>query len=229
MPKKGKFIVIDGSDGSGKTTQFKKLIGRLRSAGKKVVTVHFPQHGKPSAYFVDKYLNGGYGGLKETGAYKTSLFYALDRFDFAPQIKKWIREGKMVVADRYTSSNMGHQGAKIGNRAARINLYRWLYDLEYGVLGIPKPDITVVLDVPAAIAYSLIGNKKDPRKYIKKGKRDLHEANLAYLTHSEKAYRDIVKVFPRDFHIVHCVRRGNLLSVEEVHERIWRAVETKIK
>ncbi len=227
--EKGKFIVIEGSDGSGKTTQFKKLVARLRNANKKVVTIHFPQHGKPSAYFVDRYLNGEYGNLKETGPYTTSLFYALDRFDFAPKLRQWIKEGKIVVADRYMSSNMGHQGAKIANRKERITLYKWLYHLEYGILGIPKPDITAVLSVPAPIAFFLIGQKKDSRIYIKKGKRDLHEASLSYLRLSERAYLDMIKTFPKDFRLIECAKRGRLLSIEEIHEKVWKEVYAMVK
>src|SRR5688572_8863017 len=106
--KRGKFIVIEGTDGSGKKTQFELLVKRLKKAGHKVATFDFPQYGTPSAYFVEQYLNGHYGSIKETGPYRASLFYALDRFDAAPHIQAALAEGTMVICNRYVASNMGH-------------------------------------------------------------------------------------------------------------------------
>src|SRR3989338_7021246 len=113
MKKRGIFIALEGTDGSGKTTQFKLLVEALRSRGLKVATVDFPQYGQPSAFFVEYYLNGRYGGASKVGPYRASLFYALDRFQAAASIKKLLSQGKIVLANRFTLSNAGHQGGKI--------------------------------------------------------------------------------------------------------------------
>lgn len=221
--KKGTFIVIEGIDGSGKTEQLRRLSARLKRTGRRVSTVHFPRHGKPSAYFVDRYLNGAYGSADKVGPYRTSLFYALDRFEASEKIHAWLKRGDIVLADRYTISNMGHQGSKIPKRSERLKFFAWLHNLEYGILGIPKPDRVVVCNMPAKIAYGLIA-KKRRRGYIKNGKRDVHEADRRHLARAEHAYVEAALAFPRDFRIVKCASDGKLLSVEEIHEKVWAAV-----
>ncbi len=109
----GKFIVIEGLDGSGKSTQSKLLTQYLRKEGYKVEKIDFPQHGEKSAGLVDEYLNGKYGSSEEVGPYRASVFYACDRYDASFKIRKWLKEGKIVVSDRYVASNVGHQGGKI--------------------------------------------------------------------------------------------------------------------
>ena len=107
--EQGRFIVLEGTDGSGKTTQFKALVARLKKEGIAVKTVDFPQYGKESSYFVRQYLNGKYGGLKEVGPYRASLFYALDRFDLSSETRQALASGKIIVTDRYVDANAGHQ------------------------------------------------------------------------------------------------------------------------
>ncbi|HVS79122.1 MAG TPA: hypothetical protein VHD84_02445, partial [Candidatus Saccharimonadales bacterium] len=112
MADHGKLIVIEGSDGSGKTTQFNLLAERLKAAGYDVETFNFPRYGKDSSYFVKQYLNGKYGDADQISPYTSSLFYALDRYEAAKDIKKALKNGKLVLIDRYVGSNMAHQGAK---------------------------------------------------------------------------------------------------------------------
>ena len=224
---KGKFIVIEGTDGSGKTAQFKKLLPRLKRAGFPVATFDFPQYGKPSCYFVERYLNGEYGGWKEVGPYKASLFYAIDRFDIGRKIRAAISKGNVVISNRYVPSNMGHQGAKIADPRERKKFFKWLYDLEYRILGIPKPDLIVVLHMPARTAQKLV-DQKGSREYVKGVKRDLHEADITHLLQAERTYLEMARMFPRDFKLVECVERGRLLSILEVHEKIWRIVEKRL-
>src|SRR3989344_3728667 len=119
MPnRRGKLFVIEGTDGSGKTEQFKRLVQRLKKEGRRVATVDFPQYGKPSSYFVREYLNGKYGGWRDVGPYACSLFYALDRFDVRPIMHRTFAAGKVLVSNRYMPSSMGHQGAKKIGRAS---------------------------------------------------------------------------------------------------------------
>jgi dTMP kinase len=218
----GKFIVIEGTDGSGKTEQFNRLILRLPD-GFEFKTADFPQYDEPSSYFVREYLNGKYGALEdeESGPRRASLFYALDRFDASEKkLKKWLADGAAVIANRYVGSNMGHQGGKIGDEKKRKDFFRWLYDLEYGIFGIPKPDLNIILHMPAEIAQELV-DRKAAREYIGGRKRDLHEGNLEHLRHAEKVYLQIAELFPDDFQVIECAPDGDLLSIEEIHAKVW--------
>lgn len=223
-PYKGKFVVIEGTDGSGKTEQFKKLIEKLKFCNFKVATFDFPQYGKPCAYFVEQYLNGKYGSWEEVGPYKASMFYALDRFEASKEIKKELQTGKIVISNRYVASNMGHQGSKINSKAERIKLYKWLDEFEFEILEIPRPALNIVLHIPAEIAQKLV-DKKGQREYLKGAKRDIHEADIKHLKRAEQAYLEIVKLFPKDFCLVECVENGRLLSIEEIHEKIRQIIK----
>src|SRR5687768_17104536 len=126
MKRTGIFIVIEGTDGSGKSTQFKLLVKRLENAGYDVATFKFPQYDEPSSYFIREYLNSKYGTADEVGPYTGSLFYALDRFAAAPKIREALEAGKVVLVDRYTGSNMAHQGTKFHHAEERRGYFIWL-------------------------------------------------------------------------------------------------------
>src|SRR6266403_2732213 len=146
---RGKFIVIDGTDGSGKTTQFKLLQDTLQAEGYEVETTDFPQYGKKSAGLVEEYLNGKYGN--EVNPYASSIFYAVDRFDASKQMQEWLDQGKIILSNRYVLASAGHQGGKIEDKDERVKFFRWLNNLEYKIFGIPQPDLNIILHVPAAI------------------------------------------------------------------------------
>jgi dTMP kinase len=226
--QKGKFIVIEGTDGSGKTVQFNKLVERLKKESRNVATFDFPQYDKPSSFFIKEYLNGRYGGWKQVGPYKASVFYAIDRLDADSRIKEALRQGKIVVSNRYVASNMGHQGAKIGNKKERMKFLKWLDELEFCILGIPRPDINIVLHVPAEIAQKLV-DKKGRREYIGGIKRDIHEQDLKHLKQAEQTYLEIARAFPNDFILIECVKSGKLLSVDEIHKKIWQTIQKILK
>jgi dTMP kinase len=226
--KRGTFIVIEGTDGSGKSEQFKRLVARARRAGKKVFTFDFPQYGKPSAHFVKEYLNGKYGTWREVGPYRASVFYAVDRFDIAPTIRKALASGAVVIANRYATSNMGHQGAKLVRAGERKKLFRWLDEFEYRIMGIPRPDMVVVLHVPAATAQRLV-DRKGRREYVNGKKRDIHEADITHLERAERTYLEMVKMFPKEFRLIECVERGELLSIDAIHDRVWKIVRRSLK
>jgi dTMP kinase len=225
MSKKGIFIVLEGTDGSGKTTQFKLLVCALKRAKKPVMTIDFPQYGKPSAYFVEQYLNGKFGSASRIGPYQGSLFYALDRCEAAPRIRQWLKQGKMVVANRYTSSNAGHQGGKILNTKARQAYWKWLFDLEYKLLKIPKPNLTILLHMPAEQAQLLV-DKKTARKYVGGKKRDIHEADLGHLRAAERAYLEVAHICK--FSIVECFEQGKLLTPQQIHFKVYKIVKNLI-
>lgn len=224
---KGKFIVLEGTDGSGKTEQFNLLIKRLKKQGHLIKTVDFPQYGKPSAYFVEKYLRGQYGSWSEVGPYQASIFYALDRYEIAIKIKQWLKQGKIVLANRYVASNLGHQGVKIKSKSARKDFFKWINNLEYKILAIPKPDINLFLHMPAEIAYQLI-DKKGAREYLGSKKRDIHEQDILHLKAAEKIYSEVAELFPRYFRTIECAPGNKLLSINEIAEKIWKIIDIYI-
>ena len=219
----GLFLVIEGTDGSGKGTQFKILADRLRQEGYDVVAFDFPQYEQDSSYFVKQYLNGNYGTAEEVGPYTGSLFYALDRFQAAAAIRKALSEGKIVLANRFTGSNMAHQGTKFQNDEERRGYFIWLDNLEFLMLKIPRPHKNIVLRVPAETAQKLVDGKEE-RSYTDK-KRDIHEADLNHLQKSVQVYDDLCQLFPRDYQRIDCVRSGELMDIDTISEMLWRTVQ----
>jgi dTMP kinase len=226
-PPRGKFLVIDGTDGSGKTVQTKLLVDRLNHEGYLVKMMDFPQYGKKACGPVEEYLNGIYGSSETVGPYKASILYAVDRYDASFEIRKHLSKGIHIVSNRYVSSNMGHQAGKISDSRERKKFLRWLYQLEYHIFEIPKPDLNIILHVPAAIARKLILKKK-PREYLHGKKMDIHEKDFRHIQHAEKTYLEIASTF-RDFRLVECVEGDRLLTPEENHELIWKIVENYLK
>ncbi len=221
--KKGLFIVFDGIDGSGKTTQVKLLVGRLKKEGYGVEKLDFPQYGKKSAVLVEEYLNGEFGAAKDVGPYRASIFYACDRYAASARIKRWLRAGRIVVSDRYVTANMGHQGGKISSVRERKKFFKWLFDLEYNLFSVPKPDINVILHVDAAVAQKLVARTKK-RRYIKKGKKDIHESDLRHLRDAEKTYIEIAKIFS-GFSLIECMKNGRIMTRREISDLIWNKLK----
>lgn len=216
---RGAFIVIEGTDGSGKGTQFAKLAERLIDEGYDVATFDFPRYDEPSSYFVREYLNGNYGGANDVGPYTSSLFYALDRFQAASQIQEAIDSGKVVLCNRYTGSSMAHQGTKFPNPEQRRGYFIWLDNLEFEMLKIPRPDRSVVLRVPAETAQQLV-DQKETRSYTDK-KRDIHEADLGHLKLSVDVYDEMCQLFPKDFVRIDCTRENQLLDIDTIGDMLY--------
>jgi dTMP kinase len=219
--QKGRFIVIDGTDGSGKATQTNLLVEELKLGGYGVEMTDFPQYGTKSAGLIEEYLNGKYG---QVGPEAASIFYAIDRFDASFKIRQWLSEGKIVISNRYVTANAGHQGGKIADDIDRLKFFKWLDNLEYNIFGIPKPDLNIILHVPAAVAQKLVDFKTaEQRQYANGKKRDLHEADLKHLRNAEKVYQEIAKLFPNT-KLVECVKDGELLSPGDIHNKVWELV-----
>jgi dTMP kinase len=214
----GKFIVIDGTDGSGKTTQFNLLADKLKTEGYQVEIADFPQYNTKSAGLVEEYLSGKYGGADDVTPYQSSIFYAVDRFDASFKIREWLKAGKVVIANRYVSASLGHQGGKIENPLERKVFFNWLYELEYKIFNIPKPDLSLILHVEAEISQQLAANRH--REDWTGKTRDIHEENLNHLKKAEEIYLEIAKSFP-DFKLIKCTREGEILSREEIHQLVW--------
>lgn len=221
--KQGKFIVIDGTDGSGKATQISLLSKELELNGYKVEIADFPQYGTKSAGIIEEYLNGKYGQLNPRAA---SIFYAIDRFDASFKIRQWLNEGKVVVSNRYVTANAGHQGGKIADDFERLKFFKWLDDLEFNIFNVPKPDLTIILHVPAVVAQKLVDMKtEEQRAYAnhQNKKRDLHEADLEHLKNAEKVFLQIAKLFP-NVKLISCVQNRELLSPQLIQNKVWEFV-----
>ncbi|HTY39903.1 MAG TPA: thymidylate kinase [Candidatus Paceibacterota bacterium] len=226
MPK-GKFIVIEGTDGTGKGTQTKLLVDRLMREGYAVRMFDFPRYGNPSAALVEKYLRGEMGGLSDVPPEVASMFYAHDRRMAAPDIRRALAEGSVVISNRYVASNLGHQGSKFDDDKSRVAYFHWDYETEFGYFGIPKPDLNLILHVPPEIAQKRV-DAKVARQYIGGKKRDLHETDLGHLERSERVYLQLAKLFPGQFRVLECVVDGCELTEQEVHERVWKIVRKSL-
>ncbi|MBT3538950.1 thymidylate kinase [Candidatus Parcubacteria bacterium] len=220
---KGLFIMLEGTDGSGKSLQTDLLVEHFKKEGKDVEHISFPQYGNPSASLVEEYLNGKFGSAEEVGPYKASILYAVDRFAAAPQIKKWIEKGKIVIANRYVASNMGHQGGKIKDAEERKKYFEWNYNLEYTILDVPKPDVNIILHVTPEISQKLV-DKKEAREYLKGKKRDIHEDDLNHLADAESSYLGIAKLYP-EFKVIECVENNDILPPDTIHEKVWSQIK----
>lgn len=218
-PSKGQLIVIEGPDGSGKTEQWKLLAQRLKTEKHQVELVDFPQYSKVSAGLISNYLRGIYGKPDEVSPCAASLFYALDRYDLSFKMRQWLAEGKIILANRYVASNGGHQGGKIKDKNERREFLRWLYRTEYEILGIPKPDINVFLDLPIEVGLKLIK---------KRGlAQDGHE-NIEHLKNAHASYHAMIKEFPNEFLVINCIRGGKLRSLTDIHEEILAKIKERL-
>lgn len=224
--RNGVFIVLEGADGSGKTTQFNLLTQRLRAVGYDVAVFDFPRYEQPSSHFVRSYLNGKYGSAGEVSPYTASLFYALDRFEAAPLIRKAISAGQIVLSNRYVGSNMAHQGGKFSDPVQQRGFFLWEDSLEYQMLGIPRPDLNIFLRVPAEVSYELIKHKAK-RSYTDKT-HDEHEKDIEHLKHSVETYDTLCKLFPKDFRAIECTQRGKLLAIGAINNHIWDAIKPRL-
>ncbi len=228
-----KFIVIEGPDGSGKATQTKLLVQALKRNKIKVKKIDFPQYGKKSAGLVEEYLNGKYGKSREVGPYRASIFYACDRYDASFKMKKWLQQNYVVVSDRYISSNAAHQGSKIGNKTQRKKYFKWLYNLEYNIFEIPKPDLTIILKTSTESSYKLSCDIKSKEKrdkkmiYLGKKKRDIHEKDKKHLKDSLSVYLELSQEKPKEFAKIECIEKDRLLSPQEIHNKIKKLLKIK--
>ncbi|HNU81257.1 MAG TPA: dUTP diphosphatase [bacterium] len=214
----GKFIVIDGTDGTGKTTQLQILANRLHHEGYEVELADFPQYNTKSAGMVEEYLSGKYGEANDVNPYAASLFYSVDRFDASFKIREWLEQGKVVICNRYISASFAHQGNKIKNALERKLFYNWLSEIEYKVFNIPKPDLYLILYMEPEISQKLAHNR---RREDWKGKtKDIHEDNLQHLRQAAQTYLEIAQEMP-DFRLIRCTRKQEILKREDIHYLIW--------
>lgn len=177
----------------------------------------YPRYGENSCYFVESYLNGKYG--KNISAKLASMFYALDRFDDSYNFSQRSEEYDFIISNRYVSANMIHQTGKIVEPTERVKFLDWLYELEYEICGIPKPDKVLFLDVPPDISQKLI-EKKEQREYITDGgNKDIHEADENHLRDAYSAAQEVLHHYP-DWIRVECCENGEILPIEVITQKI---------
>ncbi len=220
---KGKLIVITGIDGSGKTVQTKLLYERLKGEGYPAVTIDFPQYGK--SFFADmitKYLNGEFGSADSVSPYLAALLYAGDRWECKEQISTWLKEGKIIVSNRYVCDNMAHQGGKIKCSSEKEKFFQWLDKLEHHVFAVPKSDINILLYVPVETAYYLV-EKKEQRAYLRGEKKDIHEEDIGHLRCAQQTFMEIAGK-NKNWITVNCTKDGVLLSEQAIADIIWNVV-----
>ena len=216
----GLFIAIEGGDGSGKGTHSELLVQFMREQGKQATKISFPRYGQDSAFYVEKYLNGAYGQADDVPADLGVLPYAIDRYAASAEIRTSLQDDTaVVVADRYMASNLAHQGTKVDDTSERTAFYERTKLTEYGVLGIPKPDKTIVLVMPTEHMQANV-DKKDARSYTEL-KRDIHEANSDHLDKAKANFEELCELYPNEFTAVKCTDdTGAMRSIDDIQDEI---------
>ena len=215
----GKLIVIEGTDGSGKSTQFQLLTQRLSREGREFRQIVFPQYSEPSSALIRMYLGGEFGSHPaDVNAYAASAFYAVDRYaSFKKVWGEYYNGGGLVISDRYTTSNAVHQASK-EPEDSRQSFLKWLYEFEYDHLGLPRPDLTLYLDVPTDFTEKLLR----AREQNTHTQADIHEQDTEYLATCRR-----MGALAADYYgwtVISCVRDGKMRSIEDIHEEIYRHV-----
>lgn len=220
---RGKIIVIEGTDGSGKTTQLEELKKFLETSGESVEVFDFPQYGKKSAIMVEEYLNGNLGSAKDVGAYRASIFYACDRYAASFDIKKAISDNKIILCNRYTTANMLHQAGKISDLKMRKKFLKWLVDLEFNIFDLPKPDHVIFLYLDSEIAIKLAAQKTARHENIIQS-NDIHEKDLNHLRESKESGLWVSKIYK--WIVIKCQdKSGEILSVKKIHKKVLKKLD----
>ena len=215
----GKLIVIEGTDGSGKSTQFRLLTERLQQEGRAFRQLEFPQYGEPSSALIKMYLGGEFGTKpSDVNAYAASAFYAVDRYASYKKVwGQWYEEGGLVLSARYTTSNAVHQASKEPEELQQAFL-GWLYEFEYDKLGLPKPDLVIYLDVPTDFTEKMMRS----REAATNTHADIHEQDLTYLATCRRTGRAAAKFY--NWTVIDCVKDDAMRSIEDIQEEIYRHV-----
>ncbi|OPY58655.1 MAG: Thymidylate kinase [Pelotomaculum sp. PtaU1.Bin035] len=218
---KGKLIVIEAGDGSGKETQAEKLYNRLKTEGCNVIKITFPNYKSESSALIKMYLDGEFGSDPDgVNPYVASTFYIVDRYaSYKKDWEKFYENGGIIIADRYTTSNMIHQAVKISDEKEKEDYINWLLDFEFKVFQLPVPDCVIFLDMPPEYSRKLISGRVN--KFGEKEK-DIHERNYDYIV---KTYNNACKIVEKnDWYKIECVTGGRLKDIDEIHEEIYKIV-----
>lgn len=224
MGQKGKLIVVEGTDGSGKSTQFKLLCQRLKTQGTYFQRLVFPQYQEPSSALIRMYLGGEFGSHpSDVNPYAASSFYAVDRY--ASWKKVWESEyqkGSLILSDRYTTSNAVHQGSKLSSEEQSV-FFDWLFDLEYNKLGLPQPDVVIYLDMPTEQSVHLLRS----REQATHTKGDIHEVDAAYLSLCRQTALQAAQHY--GWLRIPCVdEKGLVRPIQAIHQDIWDVLTKRV-
>ena len=215
----GKLIVIEGTDGSGKSTQFKLLTERVSREGYEFQRLVFPQYQEESSALIRMYLGGQFGTKpSDVNAYAASAFYAVDRYASYKKVwGQWYEKGGLVLSDRYTTSNAVHQASKEPEER-QAEFLKWLYEFEYDKLGLPAPDLVIYLDVPTDFTEKMMRS----REAATNTHADIHEQDLQYLATCRRTGKAAAAFY--NWTVINCVRDGAMRSIEDIHEEIYHHV-----
>ena len=222
----GKLFVIDGTDGSGKQTQFNKLQERLTKDNIDYKTVSFPNYDSPSSSLVKMYLSGEFGtNAQEISPYIASTFYAADRYaTFKTGYQEYYDNGGIILADRYTTANMVHQAGKIKDKKERDKFLKWLWDFEFNLYGLPIPTEVFFLNMPVEKSIELMKDREN--KFTHSEKKDIHEANKEHLIDSYNAACSVAKEY--NWYEIKCVKDDKIRTIEDIHEEIYNEIKKHI-
>ena len=222
----GKLFVIDGTDGSGKQTQFKKLQERLTKEGIDYKTVSFPNYDSPSSSLVKMYLAGEFGeNAKQVSPYIASTFYAADRYaTFKKELEEYYNNGGTILADRYTTANMIHQAGKIQDKNERKKLLDWIWDFEFNLYGLPVPSEVFLLKMPPEVSIELMKDREN--KFTHEAAKDIHERDKNHLIDAYNAACDVAKDY--GWFTIECVKDGKIRTIEDIHEEIYKEIKNKL-
>ena len=215
----GKLIVLEGTDGSGKSTQLELLAARLEREKTDFRRLRFPRYDKDSSALIRMYLGGEFGEHPaDVNPYAASTFFAVDRYaSYAQDWKDYYEKGGLLISDRYTTSNAVHQGGKLSGEAQR-EFFGWLYDMEFTKMRLPKPDLVILLDLPTELARQMLRHREADTHT----QADIHEKSAAYLAECRAAAAEAAKFY--GWSVVSCARDGQVRSVEEIHEDVYALV-----
>ena len=218
--------MLEGLDGAGKSTQITKLRDMFRDKGVESEYLHFPRFDAPVyGELIARFLRGDLGSVESVNPYLVALLYAGDRADAAATIRQWLSDGKVVIVDRYVYSNIGYQCAKIADKVERNTLREWILHTEFEEFGIPKPDLSLFLDVPFAFTERKLTEVREgeDRDYLQGGK-DIHEASLDLQRRVREVYLESA-LLNDDLKVVNCsTEEGSMALPEVIFERIMERV-----
>ena len=223
----GKLFVIDGTDASGKQTQFEKLKERLDKEKIDYKTVSFPRYDSPSSSLVKMYLSGDFGEkAKDVSPYIASTFYAADRYaTYKIELEDYYKKGGIILADRYTTANMVHQAGKIDDKKEREKFLNWLWDFEFNLYKIPVPTKVFFLNMPPEYAFKLMENREN--KFTHGKEKDIHEKDKEHIIDAYNAACDLVDKY--NWCEIKCIKNNEIRTIEDIHEEIFNHIIKEIK
>jgi len=216
----GKLIVIEGTDGSGKSTQFQQMMAHLEKDGVSFKCLQFPRYQEQSSALIRMYLGGEFGDKPgDVNAFAASSFYAVDRYaSYKQDWGQWYENGGLILSDRYTTSNAVHQASKLTGKE-QADYLDWLYEFEYEKLGLPRPDLVIYLDVPTDFTERMLRGREQATNTT----ADIHEKDMAYLATCRETGRSAAVHY--GWKVIQCVKDGNMRTIADIHKEIYTAVQ----